>query len=154
MKRQGVSGSDQYPLKVIIVLRKLDRVGLWLLDNWTLEKLIFDSDINPGWSIRPESESLYVRPGYRLRIDAKCCEGYYQNLLSVAPKLFVICRLDERRILQPLMISLDCDVAAAHMEADDIVFPYPMPESVIGWLKKFVEEFYRPKPRLKRKRQD
>lgn len=154
MKRQGLSGSDQYPLTVTIVLQKLDRVGQWCLDEWKLQKLILDSDIDADFPVRPESEALFGWPGYRLRVDAKSCDGYYQNLLSAAPKLFVICRLDERRILQPLLISLDCDEAAAHMEADDTVFSYPMPEPVIDWLKEFVKEFFRPERRLKRKRQD
>ncbi len=155
MKTQRRLVRDKFPNTATVFLRKLEYTGRWALDRWVLENvaLIEPTAEHPRQSDR-ETESLYVWSGLDLVVESNRCEGYYQNLLSEQHKLFVICRMDERRILQPLLISLDCDEAAVHMEADDTVFPHPLPESVIGWLEKFVLEYYRPEPRQKRKRED
>ena len=155
MTIQPDSGSRRFPLSASVILKKSQGAGRWTLQQWTLAGVLL---IQPSSVIQMgrNSESEWVHHRYDLRISVhkNCCESYYQNLCSDTPKLFVICRLDENRIMQPIQITVDCDEATAYMEADDTVFFHPMPKSVVSWLQNFVVDFYRPQPSRKRRRQD
>lgn len=147
--------SRLFPLLASVSLKKSQRAGRWTLQEWILTDVLL---MRPSSAIQmrrnPESGLVYHWHGLVIRAHKKCCESYYQNLRSDTPKLFVICRLDENRIMQPIRITVDCDESTAHMEADDTVFFHPMPRSVVSWLENFVVEFYCPEPRRKRERQD
>ncbi len=148
------SSSRQFPLSVSVCL-KIKSAGRWALQEWTLtDVMLIRSSVARQMARSLESEMLYHWHDVAISIHKKSCESYYQNLRSNTPKLFVICRLDGNRIMQPIKITVDCDEATAYMEADETVFCHPMPEPVANWLQNFVVEFYCPETSRKRKRQD
>ena len=108
---------------------------------------------------RERERETYMWSGLALELFRDVCEGYWYNLKSERPSLFVVCYLDEESddpstALIPAIVTADQDEASAHLESDDPVFSVPMPDKVHQWVERFVVEHYRPEIKRKRRRRD
>ncbi|MGI9333139.1 MAG: DUF3305 domain-containing protein [Gammaproteobacteria bacterium] len=95
--------------------------------------------------------------GLRVELYKDACEGYWYNLLSEQPRLFITCFHDDAAPEDdpwPVIVTANQDEASAHLESDDWVFSVPMPEQAHRWVEQFVVNNYRPEIKSKRKRRD
>lgn len=95
--------------------------------------------------------------GLRVELFKDACEGYWYNLLSDQPRLFITCFHDDEAPDEdpmPVIVTANQDEAGAHMESDDWVFSVPMPEQAHQWVERFVVSHYEPEIKKKRKRRD
>lgn len=95
----------------------------------------------------------WLHPGFELAIHRDETEGYYMNVSSDSPRVFVLWRMDEdagapeaARAL-PLEITASYDEGGRWMDAGHSVDGVPMPPSILAWLGEYVERNYRPEPR-------
>jgi len=86
-------------------------------------------------------------------------EGYYLNISSKEPKVFVMWRLietpqhDECAAL-PVIVTVSYNQAARFMDGGERVDAVPMPAQILTWMRPFVAEHYQPEPRKKVRRND
>lgn len=85
-------------------------------------------------------------------------EGYFLNISSDDPKVFVMWRLVEEArdecAAQPVIVTVSYNQAARFMDGGERVDAVPMPAAVLAWMRPFVAEHYRPEPRKKVRRND
>jgi len=93
--------------------------------------------------------------GLTLNLHTDGGEGYWVNLLSDAPYLFVICdEADDGDDLRPAFITANRDEANGYLEAERVVLPAPMPAAVCDLVERYVLAHYRPLMRKKRARRE
>ena len=128
----------------------------WGSDVWTLLGLI------PGLSQDELNQAqlqgeIHYFPALSLQLYPLHCDAYYQNLMSGAPKVYLVCPQFESQpddVPQPLLITVDYDEAASYMETGEQIFTAALPEELCEWLERFVLEHYQPeKPKKRRRKQ-
>lgn len=98
----------------------------------------------------------WLHPGFELAIHRDEIEGYYTNVSSGSPRVFVLWRMegeegDEHARALPLFLTASYDEAGRWMDGGHSVDSVTMPDAVFAWLGEYVEKNYRPQPRLRRK---
>lgn len=87
-----------------------------------------------------------------LQLYRQFCQSYYLNLTAKQPKIYLVCR-EVADALQPVVLTVDFDEAAAYMEAGELMFDAPLPVSLCIWLERFVLTHYQLEAPKKRQRQ-
>jgi len=96
-----------------------------------------------------------VEPGepgdpLELRLFRDEAQGYYLNLTSGEPSIFVHWRLESGKP-EPIAATLSYDEAARTMDGGETVDRVGMPEEMIAWLAQYVALHYRPESTRKRR---
>ena len=162
-----MTASNSSPLRIpvsVLVERRQVRAGRWTQPQWEVRAVVagmrvIESAPERTLVSRDRDCETWMWSGLVLELFRDVCEGYWYNLKSESPRLFVVCYLDEESdepagALTPVMVTADQDEASAHMESDDPVFSVPMPDKVHQWVERFVVQNYRPQIKRKRRRHD
>jgi hypothetical protein len=103
-----------------------------------------------GSGVRPlvEHDGLaqWLYPGFTLELHRDETEGYYENVASNHPRVFVLWRMDEDRAL-PLYVTVSLAEASRWMDGGHSVDGVAMPPEVYAWVGAYVEANYRPEPK-------
>lgn len=82
-------------------------------------------------------------------------EGYWLNLNSPAPCIFVMWRLDDGdEVPHPVVVTVSYNEAGRMLDAGDHVDNVPMPDAMKIELAGYTQAHYKPEPRRKMKRND
>src|SRR4029077_12331877 len=95
--------------------------------------------------------------GHTLELHPTEAEGYFLNLTSPAPCIFVMWRLDdegEPRLARPVLATVSYNQAGRLLDGGERVDPVPLPDAIADWMRPFVTTHYTPEPRRKVKRND
>jgi uncharacterized protein DUF3305 len=96
-------------------------------------------------------------PGRAIELHPTEAEGYFLNITSETPLVFVMWRPSEdgsEPAARPETVTVSYNQAGRLMDGGERVDPVPMPEAIRAWIQPFVAEHYKPEPRRKMKRND
>jgi hypothetical protein len=97
----------------------------------------------------------WLHPGFELQLYRDEAEGYYTNLSSGAPCIFVLWRMEgeDEETAQgiPLQLTASYDEGGRWMDSGHSVDRVAMPPELIAWVGEYVEKNYRPEPKKRRK---
>ena len=147
---------DFFPL-TILMRHSIVQHGIWESERWQAEGVVVGEhhqcrDVQRELVRVGDNFKQYLWSGLQLKLYSDAAEGYYFNIVSDSPKLFVICSTDETtNEIIPAMVSVSYDEITAHLEVDDPVFQLPMPAEVYRWVEDFVMQHYLPEKKKKRK---
>ena len=138
-----------YPVAVIMERVKL--ASPWMPYRWEARGVV--RDISPAGSgasviVRDEQQLQLVFPGLELKLVRDEAEGYYLNLTSPEPKLFVLWRLHDEEA-RPDYVTVSYHEGTRWADSGDNVDGVPLPPELLAWMGEFVEHNYRPQPRKK-----
>ena len=135
-----------YPIAVI-----MERIALaspWLACRWEAKSVVHD--ILPAGSakciiVQDERELQVLFPGLELKLMRDEAEGYYLNLTSPEPKVFVLWRMygDEARTE---FITVSYNEGTRWADSGENVDGVPLPRELQLWMGEFVEQHYKPEP--------
>jgi hypothetical protein len=91
----------------------------------------------------------WLHPGFTLELFHDESEGYYLNLASPQPFVFVSW-LDESGAGVPTLVTVSYNEAARMMDGGARVDGVPMPTEWIPWLEEYVSKHYKPEPKKRR----
>ena len=143
----------------VILERVIDTTKKWVLPHWNLFAIVTGEHLHQQDQKvlihEDEMRSRFYWGGMKLQLFKDGSEGYWYNLLSKTPFLFVICDGEEGdREVEPGLITANQDEATGYMESDRMVLSIAMPAEIRDVLEKYVISHYRPEQKKKRKRQD
>ena len=143
----------------VILDRKIDRSKKWALPSWHVFSIVTGDDANlTGHRVTEHEQGRikrYYWSGLKLNLYKDGSEGYWYNLLSQTPYLFVICSGEVGDMeVRPSYVTANQDEANGHLESDDMVLSIAMPESIRELLEQYVIAHYRPVKKKKRRRKD
>jgi hypothetical protein len=138
-----------YPIAVVMERVKL--ASPWMPYRWQARGVV--RDILPEGSsasviVRDEEQLQVVFPGLELKLVRDEAEGYYLNLTSPEPKLFVLWRLHDEEA-RPDYVTVSYNEGTRWADSGDNLDGVPLPPELLAWMGEFVEHNYRPQPRKK-----
>ena len=94
---------------------------------------------------RPDLEQ-WLHTGFELAIHRDETEGYYLNVSSGSPRVFVLWRMEEDAAL-PLQITASYYEGGRWLDGGNSVDSVTMPPAIFAWVGAYVEANYRPEPK-------
>jgi len=88
----------------------------------------------------------WLHPGFELTLHRDEIEGYYMNVSSSAPKVFVLWRMEGEHGL-PLQVTASYDEGGRWLDGGHSVDGVAMPAAIFAWVGDYVEKNYRPEPK-------
>jgi hypothetical protein len=96
--------------------------------------------------VRHDDYEQWLHPGFELAIHRDETEGYYMNVSSGSPRIFVAWRMEGDAAL-PLEITASYDEGGRWMDGGNSVDSVAMPDAIFAWVGDYVEKNYRPEPK-------
>ncbi|HEX2829408.1 MAG TPA: DUF3305 domain-containing protein [Burkholderiales bacterium] len=139
------------PLAVIMERTALE--NRWASERWEVIGVLRDPD--PAQSttrviVQNDRCTQTLYPGYRLVLMRDEAEGYYLNLTSPEPKVFVLWRWIEE-VAQPQRITVSYGEGARWADSGEQVDGVAIPPELLPWIAAFVEKHYEPEPPKKKR---
>ncbi len=88
----------------------------------------------------------WIYPGMALVLRRDEAEGYYLNVSTGDPRVFVMWRMEDGRAV-PAEVSASYNEASTWMDASEQVDPPPMEAALAAWVGDYVKHNYKPEPR-------
>jgi len=142
----------------------MDRVALrnrWTTDQWQPSAVVpVGEGRQPAGT--PEcvgdtpERTTWRFPGMAIELHPVEAEGYYLNVTSDTPVVFVMWRSQDegQPAARPFIVTLSYNEAGRFMDGGERVDPVPMPDEIRAWLAPFVATHYKPEPKKKMRRND
>jgi hypothetical protein len=96
--------------------------------------------------MRHDDVEQWLHPGFELAIHRDEIEGYYMNVSSGSPRVFVLWRMEAEQGL-PLQLTVSYDEGGRWLDGGNAVDSVTMPPAIFGWIGEYVEKNYRPEPK-------
>jgi len=100
----------------------------------------------PRLLVERPGHAQWLHAGFELVLHRDEAEGYYLNLTSGKPSVFVLWREDEG-VGVPVQVTASYSEGARWLDGGHSVDHVVMPVELLAWLGAYVEANYRPEPR-------
>ena len=151
------------PTKTLaVIMQRRASKSRWQSESWEPWSVL-ESDDPKGPArklVDGPDLSQWLHAGFELTLHRDEAEGYYMNVSSEAPKVFVLWRMLEEDELKeardgahalPVLLTVSYDEAGRWMDAGHFIDNVPMPPEIFGWVGEYVEKNYKPEPKKRRK---
>ena len=146
---------EQFP--VAIIVERLQLHDRWGSERWEAVGVLpdFDSTANPKpQRLYADAErEHFLAGGLVLELFPDEAEGYFLNLSSPVPKVFVMWRLEDE-FARPVLATASYAEGARLIDSGEQVDGVPMPPEIADWVGDYVNAHYKPEPRRKVRRND
>lgn len=143
----------------VVLQRKLNNDSPWGLPQWSAYAIICEKQagVDAG-RVLIHDDGVHIRylwTGLSVHLYKDGNEGYWYNLLSDKPYLFVVCDGNQGDMdIEPAFVTANQDEATGDMEAERIVLEIGMPDEMCSVVERYVVSHYVPEIKKKRKRKD
>lgn len=149
-------------LSVDVVMERIPLASRWASEQWQPASV---EPIGPGRGAPREpvrigddgSRARWRFAGREIELHPTEAEGYFLNVSSETPVVFVMWRLREEGAeprAEPFIVTLSYNEAGRFMDGGERVDPVPMDPAIREWLAAYVALHYKPEPKKKAKRND
>ena len=131
----------------VVMQRRLIR-NRWQTEVWEPVEVRPDDGAADGPELLSDESGTqrWLYPALSLVLNRNECEGYWQNLVSPGPRIFVLWRMHGERAV-PERVTASYDEASAWMDASESVEGVTMPESLVPWVGDYTREHFHPQPK-------
>lgn len=138
--------------RIAIILRRERVESRWEDHRWSVLGAVPDVG-GAARDLRDDgTQRDRLHPGFEATLYADETEGYYLNVSSGEPSVFVALRLDEATAeLRPFQVTLSYNEAARWMDGGERVERVAAWPELAAWMAAWVEANYRPEPRRRQR---
>ena len=136
-----------------VIMQRTVLANRWASEQWETKGVVRDAgDARAAPRVIVERENLMqmLFPGHHLQLARDEAEGYYLNLTSPEPKVFVLWRPDDG-IARPQRLTVSYGEGTRWADSGEQVDGVAIPEDLLPWMARFVEAHYRPEPPKKKR---
>ncbi len=141
-----------YPVAIIMECRTLS-ANRWQTEQWEACGVVTDA-LPAGACAQQiaadDKVTRVVHPGHQIRLYRDEAEGYLYNIMSPAPKVFVLWRMHDE-VPRPERITVSYHEGARWMDSDEHVDGVPLPAELVPWIREFATLHYKPEPKKKKR---
>ena len=138
--------------RMAVILERETVESRWETHRWQLLGVVPDPGGETRDILKDENSLQRIFPGVGVTLYRDEAEGYYLNVSSDTPSVFVALRIDEASGEPfPFEATLSYNEAARWMDASERVERVPVWPELAAWMGAWVEENYRPEPKQRRK---
>ena len=136
------------PKKILaVVMQRRASKNRWQSEFWEPWSVLESAEQGPPRMLVNEPGlSQWLHPGFELTLHRDEIEGYYMNVSSNAPKVFVLWRMEGDQGL-PLQVTASYDEGGRWLDGGHSVDGVAMPPEIFAWVGEHVEKNYRPEPK-------
>ena len=132
-----------------VIMRRRETRTRWRSVVWEPWGLLPADSVEGGGArllVEDEGAAQWLYPGFELRLKRDEAEGYYLNVSSPEPSVFVMWRMEADKGV-PQYVTVSYDEASRWMDGGEHVDRLPMPPELYAWVGEWVEKNYRPEPK-------
>jgi hypothetical protein len=137
-----------------VVMQRRNARSRWAGVIWE-PVAVMESDEPAGEArmlVKQDDLEQWLHSGFELAIHRDEIEGYYMNVSSGSPRVFVLWRMegelgDENARGLPLQVTASYDEGGRWMDGGHSVDSVAMPDAIFAWVGDYVEKNYRPEPK-------
>lgn len=144
---------NQLSYQVAIVMERVPTANRWQSHRWQVAEVRLDDGVHAAPTVLADDASHMTKlyPGFTLTVFRDEGEGYFLNVHSPEPSLFVVWRFNEDESEAfPQSITLSYNEAARWMDAQEKVERLPMPREIYAALADWVDANYKPPEKKQR----
>ncbi len=134
------------PVAVIMERRAL--ANRWQSESWEATDVVRDTSpagSAEGKIVHEKSVTQILFPGHTIRLFRDEAEGYFLNITSPEPKVFVLWRMHDD-VARPERLTVSYHEGARWMDSDERVDGVALPAELLPWIGEFVARHYKPEP--------
>jgi hypothetical protein len=146
---------------VDVIMERLPLANRWVDEAWRPAAVeprdVAEVETAPTLCVQDDAEATRWRiGGHSIELHPTEAEGYFLNLTSPGPCVFVMWRMfdDGEPKARPVIVTVSYNEAGRLLDGGERVDNVPMPEPILDWMRPFVAMHYKPEPRKKVKRND
>ena len=131
-----------------VIMERTALANRWISEKWEVKGVVQDpapGATAPRVIVEREGLRQMLHPGHRLHLQRDEAEGYYLNLTSPEPKVFVLWRLVDE-VARPERLTVSYHEGARWADSGENVDGVGVPTDILEWMAQFVEAHYRPEP--------
>ena len=137
-------------VRVAVVMERRTLANRWQTESWHVADVVPDETSEGSESPRLLADdgrtARWLHPGFAITLYRDEAEGYYLNLTTGQPVIFVMWRSDEGEA-RPKIVTLSYHEASRMMDGGEQVDNVPMPPEMAAWLDEFTHMHYKPEPK-------
>ena len=140
-----------YP--VAVIMQRTALKSRWASEQWEAKGVVRDTGTAgeaPRVIVEGEGFTQYLFPGHYLKLTRDEAEGYYLNLTSPEPKVFILWR-DEDGMARPERMTVSYGEGTRWADSGEQVDGVSIPQDLLPWMAQFVEAHYQPEPPKKKR---
>jgi hypothetical protein len=135
-----------------VVLEREAVESRWETHRWNLVAVLPDVGGEPRVIVDIPARRQTLYPGFVATLFEDEAEGYYLNVSTDAPSVFVSVRTDEATgDVRPFQVTLSYNEAARWMDGSERVERCAAWPELATWMAEWVEANYRPEPKKRLK---
>jgi Protein of unknown function (DUF3305) len=149
---------------VAVVVERVPLANRWVNEQWRVLAVEPDAApaAPPSRQFEDATRTQWRFPGHGVELHRSEAEGYFLNITSPEPKIFVMWRGpvadgldgDTEIKLRPRMVTVSYNEAGRLLDGGEQVDAVPLPPEILAWMQPFVDEHYKPEPKRKSRRND
>ena len=140
--------------KLSVILERAPIESRWATHRWDLHGVLPDQGGEPRTIVDSGATFQRLHPGFEVSLHRDEAEGYYLNVSSEVPSVFVCLRLDEGSDEPyPFQATLSYNEAARWMDSNERVERAVAWPELAAWMADWVQENYKPEPKKRRRPQ-
>jgi hypothetical protein len=146
--KQSSSGMENPRRRVAVIMQRRVVDNRWQSEVWEPVGVLagYEGALGPRVIVEEPGTTQWLYPGFDIVLHQAEAEGYFHNVSTAAPNVFVLWRMDEGRAV-PHYVTASYDEASRWMDGGAQVDPVAMPAAMRDWVREFVEQHYRPEPK-------
>jgi hypothetical protein len=134
--------------RVAVIMQRRAIDNQWQSDVWEPVGVLVDYEggVEPRVIVEEPGTTQWLYPCFDIVLYRAEAEGYFHNVSTAAPNVFVLWRMEDARAV-PHYVTVSYDEASRWMDGGAQVDPVAMPAAMRDWVRDFVEQNYRPEPK-------
>jgi Protein of unknown function (DUF3305) len=141
-------------MKVAVILAREQVESRWESHRWQLLGVIPDTGGKPSTIVDTGAVRQRLYPGFDVTLYVDEAEGYFLNVSSDEPSVFVSIRHDEGgEEPYPFQCTASYNEAARWMDGSEKVERARAWPELVAWIQAWVDANYRPEPRRRQRPQ-
>jgi len=140
--------------RVAVIMQRRLVQGRWQSEAWEPVGVLLGSEAKgaPRVIVEQEGATQWLHPGFAIELRRDEADGYYMNMTTDEPSVFILWRMEEERAV-PQFITVSYSEAGRWMDAGEHVDRVAMPPELRPWVADYVERNYKPEPKKKQRPQ-
>jgi hypothetical protein len=148
---------------VAVVIERVTLFNRWASEQWQVAAVERD-DSPQHLPVRMAHDERHTRwrfTGLSMELHLSESEGYYLNITSPDPKVFVMWRMAEGAAEDeqhpgafPVLVTVSYNEAARLLDGGEQVDATPLSAEMLTWMQPFVDANYRPETKRKVRRNE
>ena len=140
--------------RVAVVMQRTTLTSRWVSEMWEAKGVVADAgagETKHRIIVTQASLTQLLFPGHVIRLQRYEAEGYYLNITSPQPKVFILWRMHDE-VARPEFLTVSYNEGTRWTDSGESVDGVPMPAELLPWIGEFVEQHYKPEPKKQKRR--